>query len=37
MVTLEKSGAYLLDGTTVIPDTKEGQARLAKALGKVPA
>ncbi|HCT91994.1 MAG TPA: hydratase [Lachnospiraceae bacterium] len=37
MVTLEKSGAYLLNGTTVIPDTKEGRARLSAELGRIPS
>ena len=37
MVTLEKSGAYLLNGTTVIPDTEDGRARLSRDLGRAPA
>ena len=37
MVTLEKSGAYLLNGTTVIPDTEDGRARLSRDLCRAPA
>ncbi|MCI8592719.1 MAG: hydratase [Lachnospiraceae bacterium] len=37
MVTLEKGGAYLLNGTTVLPDTEDGRARLSGELGRVPA
>ena len=37
MVTLEKNGAYLLNGVEVVPDTPEGRARLSQEFGRVPA
>lgn len=37
MITLEKNGAYLLNGTTIVPDTEEGRAVLKQELGYVPA
>ena len=37
MIQLFEGGAYLLDGTEIIPDTKDAESVLASRLGKAPS